>query len=181
MLAILIIFAASCSKKERIDYEDKPALMPLKTIIKNLVFAESSGYHKVGGKVIMSHLGAIGHYQITAPALEDYNTFAGKKRKYEFKDLYKARINRRVGEWYLKRYITYYGRRGFDGYDRMVLAINTYNLGHGNTERGKFYYPYVSNIAPTYYIYFINRRAITNQGTRIMRLESIKATKELML
>ncbi len=181
MLALFIILVASCEEKEDAHYEYKPALIPLKTIIKNLVFAESSGYHKVRGKVITSHKGAIGRYQITAPALEDYNTFAGKKKKYKTNDLYNLRLNKRVGEWYLKRYIDYYGRRGFDGFDRTVLAINTYNQGHGNTEDGRFYYPYVSNIAPSYYLYFISRRVIKRQGTRIMRLESIQPNKETLL
>ena len=158
------------------EKKDTPNTIPIKTIIRNLIHQESSGHHSLKGRVVKSSKGAIGRFQITKPALEDYNSFAGKK-KYGMSNLKSPWVNREVGQWYLKRYIRYFTRRGFDHFDTTVLAVNTYNQGHGNTEKGKIYYPYVSNICPEYFVYFINRREITNQGTAIMKIKSLYPQK----
>jgi len=170
----MVFLLASCAwlNNPGLEKEKTPTIIPIKTIINNLVHEESSGYHTMRGKVVVSHKGAIGRFQITAPALEDYNKYS-RGKKYTLQSLYNARINKIVGIWYLNRFIDYYWRRGFIYSDTIMLAINTYNQGITNTARGKIYYPYVSNICPEYFVYFINRREITNQGTKIMKIKSL--------
>ena len=169
----MLVFGTTIHTTKNAELPRLPDLMPINKIISNLIHEESSGYHTLDGKVVTSHRGAKGRYQITAPALADFNTFAGHKKEYTMTDILRIKINKMVGEWYFKRYKNYYGRRGFDAYDRVVLAANCYNMGHGNTEKGKIYFSYVSNICPKYFIYFIKRREITNVGSKILRIKSL--------
>ncbi len=96
-----------------------------------------------------------------------------KGSDYTTNDLYNEKINEKVGLRILNLAISYYSNRGFSHFDYLALGINSYAMGYGNTERGKIYYTYVSNIIPEYYPYFIERRTVTNKGTKVLKIKSL--------
>ena len=153
--------------------------VPIETILKRLRVQESNNRHKVRGKVVMSHKGAIGKYQITPIALEHFNIFSGSKKKYTTNSLRHEWINKMIGRWTFFNNLSNKSLQHYELPDRMCLTINSYNMGMGNTWKGKIYYPYVSNICPEYYPYFIDRRIIFKQGKKVLRLWSLKPTQEM--
>ncbi len=144
---------------------------------------ESSGKHRYGnGEVKISKRNAIGKYQITKVALDEYNKY--HKHKYTTNSLHNEWINKIVGRWTLHNGIRYFHNNGngFGIIDSMLLGLNSYNYGIKNTKEGKIYFTYLLAIAPTYFNYFIVRRShnITNVGSRVLKLKNINA-KEIYI
>ena len=130
-------------------------------------------HRKKNGELIFNtNSQAAGLWQVTPIGLKDYNTFT-KGKDYTTNDIKNEKINGKVGLWLYTRNVRYYNRRGFDSMDGLVLSLNAYNMGLGNTEMGKIYFKYVSNIVPDYFIRFINSRLITKKGTKVYRIKSL--------
>ena len=173
----MLILLCTCGVTQKVTHDQTEGYtgptVPIETLLKRLRVQESNDSHKVRGKVVMSHRGAIGKYQITPIALAHFNIFSGSKKKYTTNSLRHEWINKMIGRWTFFNNLSNKSLQHYDLPDRMCLAINFFNMGAGNTWRGKIYYPYVSNICREYYPYFISRRIVFKQGTKVLHLWSL--------
>lgn len=102
-----------------------------------------------------SPAGAIGQYQITPICLKHYNDF--HRRKFVIEEMrirWKARY---VYRWYIKYLYRHYSKSYSDEDILSVLVINSYNMGLGNTKKGKFNYDYCASIVPEELSTFLER------------------------
>ena len=84
---------------------------------------------------------ASGEWQITTTpdgGLQYWNDFH-QKEQYSPKDLFDKKISLKISSWIMKRNMKVFN-------NNEVLAVNAYNMGIGNTRKGKFYFQYCTNI-----------------------------------
>ena len=158
-LLFVLVSCTGANKKE--VHTDK-----FSDVINRLLYKESSGNHYFNGKVTVSHAGAVGKWQITEPVLIDYNTFTGSR--YTMRDLRNRWKNQRVGIWQIRRAFREFDH--LEPYEQYVYAINTYNMGFGNSYKNKIYWKYVKYICPEDYTKFMQNYRITKWGTQVIQV-----------
>lgn len=129
-LVLLLCFSFSAKCTVTAEPQDKYWFMD------NLVQTESSGYRYAVNK----RTKAAGLYQI-APGvnggLEYYNTF--NVHNYVYSDLFCPVKSKKIATWIMSRNLEV-----FDGCE--VKAVNSYNMGIGNTRKNRLYFQYCTNI-----------------------------------
>ena len=116
-------------------------------VFENLIEHETKSIHKKNGEVVISHKGAIGYCQIMPALLIDYNN--ATSNNYKTKDLYIKKINLKVGKWYFFQYLyTLYN-------GDIIKMVNSYNMGCGNTGKGKYNFTYLKDIIPVEVTFWI--------------------------
>jgi soluble lytic murein transglycosylase-like protein len=116
-------------------------------VFDNVIEHETGNVHSVNGSVVISPKGAIGLCQIMPDLLIDYNK--ATSNNYKTKDLYNKKINRKVGKWYFFQFLyTLYN-------GNIIKMVNAYNMGSGNTAKGKYNFTYLKDIIPVETTYWI--------------------------
>jgi len=87
----------------------------------------------------LSSKGAVGLYQIMPIGLEEYNYIY--HTNYIIKEMWDTNINILVGKGILSNLLERYN-------GEYVKAINSYNMGMGNTKLGNWNYNYIGKITP---------------------------------
>lgn len=144
LIAILIFLSSLCFSYSYNTYYE--------FVYSNLIEKESGWVHKTDDKITTSKKNAIGVGQVTEIALKEYNDF--HKKKYSWEDLYKRKINIKVSRWYFFQYLY----KKFNG--DIVSMVNSYNMGIGNNEKGKYNFEYLREIIPIEYSYWIRSRNV---------------------
>lgn len=109
-------------------------------VFSNIIEHETSWKHSINNTVVISPKGAIGLCQIMPDLLIDYNK--ATSNNYNEKDLYIKKINLKVGKWYFFQFLyTLYN-------GDIIKMVNAYNMGCGNTAKGKYNFKYLKDIVP---------------------------------
>ena len=120
-----------------VSLREEPPPLPIEkpyfdTVFNRLVQAESDGlWHAYSRK------GAIGACQIMPIGLREYNRLY--RTNLTTNQLWNPVINKMIGRGLLKRLVEKYG---------YVKAVNSYNMGVGNTDNNYWYYSYLEEIIP---------------------------------
>lgn len=142
-------------------------------IMSRLIWTESKGRQSA-----KSHLSgkqqAFTKYQINGYGLEYFNHFNrindGRQTNYLMADLIKSEIKSKiVAEWILRTAITHFKQSEDDHY--LVYAINSYNMGYGNTYNRIYNPGYVNSIIPDHWLKFQNDNKLVWQKGRIAKYE----------
>jgi soluble lytic murein transglycosylase-like protein len=144
ILKILIVYitfqAQDLGSSIVLSHDVNVVSSPIEDILSRLVWVESSNKHYAYSKS-----GAIGRYQITPICLEDFNTFNTWGLKFTIDDVWRPSVNELIGRWYFKLLLKYHHK---DHFGRIVNVVNSYNMGMGNTGKGRYNYSYLKKIIP---------------------------------
>ena len=139
-----------------------PPITEIKTpkfdkVIERLIYAESRG--KYWAK---SHKGAIGLMQITPIALKDYRRRT--KSTFTMGMMINSNANKKVGISHLNHLLSQYD-------NNYVYAVNAYNMGKGNMDKGLWYEKYVKSIVPNDWEVFMRTNSVTYRGKAIIKIK----------
>jgi len=131
-------------------------------VYSNLIIHESQGRHYCEkGEVLKSKSEAWGRCQITEICLQDFNDRNPWGIKYTIEDIKLKFPNKVVSKWYFyDRLFKYY--KG-----DIIKMVNAYNMGIGNTDRGKFNVHYLKDIVPVEFDYWIRSAKIIKKYAKI--------------
>lgn len=179
----MILLFSTCGVIQEVTHSKEEgytgSLIPIETVLRRLRIWESKNrqkyrYGEKRGQVKISPKGAMGVYQVMPTSgLVQFNTFNPWGLKYNTNDLMVKWKNIKVGRWIFFNNLSNKTLMRQEYVDRMVLAVSAYNQGIGNTWAGKVYWTFASNVCREYWPWFISRRIIIKQGTKVMRLWSL--------
>ena len=95
----------------------------------------------------VSKKGARGTWQIMPDTLRDFNQYNKYGLKYTFDDMFDPHKCAIVGNWNFQRNYRYY--KG-----DMILTVNAYNMGIGNTDKKRFASNYLFQLIAIEWIFY---------------------------
>lgn len=160
-LILLIIISTAGGSDQKNTYKDKKTEYHyyFQNIMDRLIKKESGGDQSAKSKR-KGKKQAFTMYQINGEGLQYFNEFnrinEGKRLKFTMGEIImsvaKSKI---VSEWIVRRSISHYKKKF--GVHQVVFALNSYNMGYGNTAKDKFYPEYLSYIIPyEWYIFTLH-------------------------